>query len=302
MLYALQHRDGVPSDIIELSKSFTPQNSSEAKSCSIFNIFVLLAAIRSHEAGSTRASPAEAANITAAAQRVDAAFAQWAADNPQVASTAANDNDNEAALGDVAGHLDPLHDVGSTGFYMSSSSSFSAPSSTLELNMCRAGRLIANEVILRQLGVVTTTAAAAAAARDHHHYHHDAAGADAEPSSVEQEIISRRQLQSALCEEICASVPAAAAGEGLGPGSSSMKGVVGNSLIWPLYAVATTTNVSVHTRMWVIQCLREIAARASLQRGMALSEVLLKKWEITGWASVRWNTTETIGDEGIAGL
>ena len=301
MLYVLQHRDEVPSDIIELSKSFIPQNSSEAKSCSIFDTFVLLAAVRFHEASTTRTSPAETANITAAAQQADAAFAQWAADNPQVGSAPASDNDDEAALWDVAGYLEPLDEMGSTGFYLSSSSlsSSSPPSSTFELNMCRAGRLMANEVILRQLGVVAATATAFA--RDHH-YHHDADGADTQPSSVEQEIISRRQLQSVLCDEICASVPAAAASEGLGPGSSSMKGVVGNSLIWPLYAVATTTNVSVHTRMWVIQCLREIAARASLQRGIALSEVLLKKWEITGWASIRWNTTGTIADEGIAGL
>jgi hypothetical protein len=79
-----------------------------------------------------------------------------------------------------------------------------------------------------------------------------------------------------LCSDICASIPAQSE-------SDSIIAAVGLSLLWPLYVVATTTNVSAQMRGWVILKLREISSKTAILQGSALADELITKWEITSW-------------------
>jgi hypothetical protein len=124
-------------------------------------------------------------------------------------------------------------------------------------NVYRSVRLLANQVIIRCL---------------------DATSCLTSSSFLPQWLKSQAVLTS-LCEDICATVP-------FHTETSSFRAASGHSLLWPLYAVATTCNVTAEMRRWVITQLREITFKTSIVQGVALADVLTNKWEITGWKGI----------------
>jgi hypothetical protein len=124
-------------------------------------------------------------------------------------------------------------------------------------NIYRSARLLVNQVIIRCLTAASCT-----------------------PSSSSLSLWLKSQaLLTSLCEDICATVPFHAE-------ASSFRAASGHSLLWPLYAVATTLNVTAETRRWVISQLREITFKTAIVQGVALADVLTKKWEITAWKGI----------------
>jgi hypothetical protein len=90
------------------------------------------------------------------------------------------------------------------------------------------------------------------------------------------ELRKTETLLTSLCSDVCASIS-------FHTKAGSLKAVLGHSMIWPLYAVATTANVSAAMRSWVISQLREISYKTAILQGIALADELSTKWEITRW-------------------
>jgi hypothetical protein len=124
-------------------------------------------------------------------------------------------------------------------------------------NIYRCARLLANQVIIRCLTSISRLPSA----------------------SFLSQLLKSQALLTSLCADICASVPCHAE-------PSSFRAASGHSLLWPLYAVATTTNVTAEMRRWVISQLREISFKTAILQGVALADVLTKKWEITKWNGI----------------
>ncbi|KAF2099480.1 hypothetical protein NA57DRAFT_55445 [Rhizodiscina lignyota] len=132
-------------------------------------------------------------------------------------------------------------------------------------NIYRCGRILTQEVVVRQLLSGQT-------------------GLD--PWSTSSQLQSSRATTAQLCADICASVPSFLK-------SGSLRAATGHALLWPLYVVATTTNVEPSTRSWVVTELREISRRTAVLQGMGLADALSMKWEITLWSkNARIETVE----------
>ena len=126
------------------------------------------------------------------------------------------------------------------------------------LNVYRATRLVLHELISRQLSSLSYVASLPVLGRDH---------------TSTQAILTR------LSSEICASIPFYYTDSRYYP----MNSATAQSLIWPLYVVATITSVTIRTRNWIIMQLRDISQKSANLQGLALANALSSTFEITTW-------------------
>ncbi len=93
---------------------------------------------------------------------------------------------------------------------------------------------------------------------------------------AKDDLDTARRLQLDLCADICNSM----AFYLLNPNA---KAIIGTTIVWPLYTVATIDGVTVEMRLWVLRQMRDIAVRTAAMQGIQFSEVLSKQWDVTIW-------------------
>jgi hypothetical protein len=81
-----------------------------------------------------------------------------------------------------------------------------------------------------------------------------------------------------LSADICASVPYFLLAD-----ENDVAGMNGKNFVWPLYAVATQSGVTVRVRCWIIEQLKGISVKSGLLQGLAVADVLSRTWEIWDW-------------------
>lgn len=89
-------------------------------------------------------------------------------------------------------------------------------------------------------------------------------------------------LATALCRqqqmsaELCDSVPYY---ELLTP----LTAIVAHNIIWPLYCVATASNVTARARTWAVQRMRQSSMYTATMQGIQMADTLARQSEVTVW-------------------
>ncbi len=83
-----------------------------------------------------------------------------------------------------------------------------------------------------------------------------------------------RQLE--LCVELCNSLPAYIM-------DPKAKAVIGITVVWPLYTVATIDSVTAGMRLWSLEQMRAISKRTGAMQGVQFADVLANQWDLTIW-------------------
>lgn len=123
-------------------------------------------------------------------------------------------------------------------------------------NIYRCGRIMAHEVILERV--------------DNH------------PMTTVSPSVQRRRsedMMAQLSDDIAASVPFYLRGDHVGESSSyTIKvGVVGQTLIWPLYIIARIPRTSSLTRNWAVLQMEKISQLTGVAHNMALASLMKKQ-------------------------
>ncbi|KAM0251888.1 hypothetical protein ACHAQJ_008001 [Trichoderma viride] len=82
--------------------------------------------------------------------------------------------------------------------------------------------------------------------------------------------------QRQMLEDLCDSVPYYE----LQP---PMTAIVGHTVLWPLYCVATADHVTAHMRTWVLQRMYNISIGTATMQGVQIADTLARQREITVW-------------------
>ena len=62
-----------------------------------------------------------------------------------------------------------------------------------------------------------------------------------------------------------------------------MTAIIGHTVLWPLYCVATASNVTARSRLWVLQQMHDISIRTATMQGVQMANALARQLEMTVW-------------------
>lgn len=82
--------------------------------------------------------------------------------------------------------------------------------------------------------------------------------------------------QRQMLEDLCNSVPYYEL-------QSPMTAIVGHTVLWPLYCVATADHATARMRMWVVQRMYNISMRTATMQGVQIADALARQREVTVW-------------------
>jgi hypothetical protein len=114
-----------------------------------------------------------------------------------------------------------------------------------------------------------------------------------DPSFYSGILLNAASILDALPQDICASVPYYLSTFTPSSSATPPKTVVGNLLLWPLYAAAVTPYVSDELRTWVARRLSSIAETMGIRQAAPLAEALMTTLDLD---TLEWEVDERMLD------